>query len=36
VIAKKGHESIEHVEKAIESVNESISELVATVEALKP
>ena len=36
VIAKKGHESIEHVEKAIESVNESINELVATVEALKP
>lgn len=36
VIAKKGHESIEHVEKAIESVNASISELVATVEALKP
>ncbi|HGE5937271.1 TPA: methyl-accepting chemotaxis protein, partial [Vibrio cholerae] len=36
VIAKKGHESIEHVEKAIESVNVSISELVSMVEALKP
>ena len=36
VVAKKGHESIEHVEKAIESVNASIKELVETVELLKP
>lgn len=36
VIAKQSNESIELVEKAIESVNLGVTGLVATVEALKP